>query len=75
METLELMLIAPILYIVLKLSIRAWNDSLDSAYNEAQVKASILLGSGQRNEANEVMDRALSDLRRFRIRKVLGFKI
>ena len=75
METLELLIIAPILYIVLILSIRGWNDSLDKAYSDAEMKASILLGLGQTNEAMAVMDKAMNDLRRFKIRKVLGVKV
>lgn len=75
METLELAMIGPILYIVLKLSIREWNRSVDSAYNEAQHTASVLLGQGQKVEAMQVMDKALSDYKRFTIRKVLGVKI
>lgn len=75
METLELIMIGPILYIVLKLSIREWNRSVDSAYNDAQLEASKLLGQGQKVEANLVMERALIDYKRFTIRKVLGVKV
>ena len=74
MELLELIMIGPILYLVLRLTIKEWNRSVDSAYNDAQLKASCLLGLGQKVEAMQVMDKALSDYKRFRIRKVLGVK-
>lgn len=75
MELLELIMIGPILYLVLRLTIKEWNATLDRAYSDAQLEASILLGSGQKVEAMQVMDKALSDYKRFRIRKVLGVKI
>jgi hypothetical protein len=75
METLELMLIAPITYLVFKGFIKLWNSSVEQAYKEAELTASILLGSGQKVEANLVMERALIDYKRSIIRKVLGVKI
>lgn len=75
MEFLELMIIAPILYVVFKVFIKLWNSDVEKAYSDAQVKASYLLGDGQRVEANLVMERALIDYKRSKVRKVLGFKV
>lgn len=75
METLELMLIGPIAYLVIRGFIKLWNDSVEQAYKDAENEASILLGQGQKVEAMAVMDRALIDYKRYIIRKVFGIKL
>lgn len=75
METLDYLIIAPILYVVLKVLVKLWNSDVEQAYNDAQLKASYLLGQGQKVEASRVMELALVAYKRSKIRKVMGFKI
>lgn len=75
MELLETLMIGPMLYVVLLVFVKTWNSEVDKEYNRAQLIASILLGQGQKVEASQIMDRALSEYKRLRIRKVLGYKV
>lgn len=71
---MEYLMIAPILYLILWVSIRLNNENADSAYARAKHEASILLADGCRDDAMDLMDRAAVQHSRFYVRRFMGIK-
>lgn len=75
MDWLEYMILAPIAYIVLTAIIHVWNEDVDTRYDKAKNLSELLMGEGKHYEAKLLMERALIDYKRSKIRKVLGVKV
>ena len=74
MELIEMLLIGPALYLIMRVFISLWNSDVEADYNKAKRVSEFLLGEGKTGKAYLVMERANRDYKRFIIRKVLGLK-